>query len=157
MLFSCLAAFVVAFGRFSCILVRSGLDFRGLRGTPRMVLEAPRPCISRFSRGRGHALLDMLYVHETPLKLMRNAYRPSSTQRKKLPKFASGPCRTELFAKIVLKTRLWARRAWFWRGLGPSWATPGRHMAGLWPLLGGTWSLSGASWATLRHSWVSPG
>ena len=168
-LFFALGRFLGAVGASCCVCCRFWLVFLRLGAlparfssatvTPKAVLDAPWPWFSKFSRARGHALRDMLYVRKTPLKLMRNAYRPSNAQRKKLAKFASRPGRTELSAKITLKTinNLRARRAWFWRALGTSGATPGRHLAGFWPLLGGTCSLSGASWATLRHSWVSLG
>ena len=106
---------------------------------------------------RARAALISSDVNKTPLKLMRNAYRPSSAQREKLAKFAPRPGRTELSAKITLKTGLRARRAWFWRALGPSWAAPGRHLAGFWPLLGSSWSLLGASRAALKCSWASLG
>ena len=98
-LFAHLAAFLVACGRFFCVLGRSGLDFRGFLGTPGKVLDVPRPRFSRFLRAREHAMRNMLDVYETPLKLMRNAYRPSSAQRKERAKIDSTASCTELSAK----------------------------------------------------------
>ena len=146
----------MAFGRFFCILVRSGLDFRGLRGTPRMVLEAPRPCISRFSHGRGHALLDMLYVHETPLKLMRNAYRPSSAQRKKTKKVHCGTLSNRVFYKDHAKNSSLGSPGSVLEGsgalLGGSWAPLGRLLRTLGQLLGPLECFLGTSWLVLGAS-----
>ena len=64
-----------------------------------------------------------------------------ATQRRKI---VPGACRTDLPAKIVLKTRLGVDSGRVWRSLG-------RHLAGFCPLLGGSWPLLGASWASIGH------
>ena len=46
--FSSLAAFVVALGRFLCVLGRSGLDFGRVRDAPGRILKPPRPYFDRF-------------------------------------------------------------------------------------------------------------
>ena len=43
-----LAAFVVALGRFWCVLGRPGLDFGGSREGPGRVLEPPNVYVARF-------------------------------------------------------------------------------------------------------------
>ena len=57
----------------------------------------------------------------------------------------------------MLKTRLGARRARFWRGSGLSWATLERELAGFWAPLGSPGSLLGASWTVLGHFFGAPG
>ena len=54
--FACLAAFVVAFGRFLCVLGRSGLDFGRVWAAPGMVLEVPKGYFSRILRANWAAL-----------------------------------------------------------------------------------------------------
>ena len=51
-----LAAFVVALGRFWCVLERPGLDFGGSREGPGRVLEPPNVYFARFFGTREHAM-----------------------------------------------------------------------------------------------------
>ena len=76
----------------------------------------------------------MFYIHS---KQHTRGFKPV--------KFDAGACRPELFAQIASKTRLGARRTRFWRGLGPSWAALGRHLAGFGVRLGGSSALFSAS------------
>ena len=71
-------------------------------------------------------------------------HRKLCAQATKRRKIVPGACRTELPAKIVLKTRLGVDSGRVWRSLG-------RHLAGFCSLLGGSWPLLGASWASLGH------
>ena len=87
------------------------------------------------------------------------AHRACCAQDKKRQKITPGACRTKLPTKIVLKTRLGARRTWFWRGLGHSLASLGwffgafgRFLAPLGRPLAGSWGLFGRSWASLGWS-----
>ena len=63
------------------------------------------------------------------------------TKRRKI---GPGACRTELPAKIVLKTRLRMDSGRVWRRLGC-------HLASFCSLLDAFWPLLGGSWASLGH------
>ena len=66
------------------------------------------------------------------------------SQATKRRKIVPGACRTELPAKIVLKTCLGV-------DFGRVCRSQGQHLDGFWLLLGGSWPLLGASWASLGH------
>ena len=71
-------------------------------------------------------------------------HRKLCAQATKRRKIIPGACRTELPAKIVLKTCLGV-------DFGRVCRSQGRHLDGFWLLLGGSWPLLGASWASLGH------
>ena len=134
--------FWTARARFWRVPGRSGEGFGGSKALFFRVVAYARACIAQKLRMRKN-------LGKTQVFPMLSAHHACCAQDKQRHKIAPGACRTELPTKIVLKTRLGARRAPFWRGLGHSWAPLGRHLAGFWPLLGGSWSLLGASWVPL--------
>ena len=147
--FARLAAFVLALGPFLCLLARSELDFGSSREPPGSILEACRPCFSRFLLARTHAIRkrpERRFVLEK-----NNTKRMSAIQRAtpKTCKFDPEACRTALSVQIVLQTCLGGSLGSVLEGSGPLGSSSWVHLAGFWSLLGDSWPLLGASWAHL--------
>ena len=84
------AAFVVALGRFLCVLGRSGLDFGRVWAAPGMVLEIPKSYFSRILR----ANMAALHGRSDPYKTLAGATKTKVFTYQDLPAQAEKTVRT---------------------------------------------------------------